>query len=620
MGRIDLSIEAERPSTKKKGERSSSGIEDDHQVTEPESESNDDHHIAEIYKDIDLFLTAKNGNLDDFERILHRILAAEHASSAVKHGNKDIATYIASCPNVIYKKNINGDTALHLAAKAGDESMARALVLIHGELMEFYSEADGETYTNVLMRAKNERGNTALHEALKHGRKMVSQFLIQEDLELSNYENNKGEFPLYLAAKLGHVDCVASILEFSTDQERINEQYRKKSPIQAAIKNKHRDVLEVMLNMNPGFIKLKDDKWRTPLHYAASIGYLEEVRYLLDRYPPSATQRDKSGLLPIHLASIGGHVDIISLLLQDFPDPAELLDKYGRNILHLAAKNGRCNVVNYILNNHNFEELINMKDNQGNVPLHLATMDWHPKIVNVLTWDNRVNIKLVNDKGWTALDAAEYNMFYNPPFRQRLTWSSLKAVGTPRSPTGKYGNTPKKNYITDFFKERVNTLLLVATLVATITFAAGFTLPGGYNRSGADLGMATMLRDKGFHIFVLCDTIAMFCSIIVVVILIFAQLGDLHLVHTAVRLVLPFLGIALIMMSIAFTARVFLVISKLRWLGAAVLVIGGSFVSVLLILIVTLCMPYTSSNKIFRYLSYYPFCLLVVATGSYTQD
>lgn len=85
----------------------------------------------------------------------------------------------------------------------------------------------------------------------------------------------------------------------------------------------------------------------------------------------------------------------------------------------------------------------------------------------------------------------------------------------------------------DNYKERVNTLLLVATLIATVTFAAGFTVPGGYNSSDRDLGMATMLRDKGFHVFIFCDTIAMYSSIIVAVTLIWAQLGDINLALNA---------------------------------------------------------------------------------------
>ncbi|CAB4280673.1 unnamed protein product [Prunus armeniaca] len=52
-----------------------------------------------------------------------------------------------------------------------------------------------------------------------------------------------------------------------------------------------------------------------------------------------------------------------------------------------------------------------------------------------------------------------------------------------------YYRLPKEESIRD----RVNTLFVVATLVATVTFAAAFAIPGGYNNSGPQDGMATLL-------------------------------------------------------------------------------------------------------------------------------
>ncbi|KAK4478267.1 hypothetical protein RD792_017554 [Penstemon davidsonii] len=596
----------------------------DDQATEAEGESNDDQ-VANKYQDIiNLYMVAKYGSVDAFDRILKRISTAARVSYddilnrvspagntllhvAAKHGNENIVTYMTTRSHeLIFKKNINGDTALHLAAKAGHLTIVQHLVVI----IPRANSID-------LLREKNRRKNTALHEALDNGRELVAQYLIQEDHEIAYYENEEGESAFYLAARAGFVNCVTEIIEFSKDQQGIHEQFKKKSPIRAAIKNKNIDVLKVILNKIPISIQLKDEKGRTPIHYAVSLGDLEKVLYLIDKDASIAAQRDNNGLFPIHVAAIGGHVDIINLLLQYLPDPSELLDTYGCNILHHAAKSGRYNVVQYILNNPGFMELINMKDEQGNVPLHLATFNWHPKIVSALTWDNRVDVKLVNHEGMTALDIAESNMLQNPPFRQRLTWSALKSAGTPRFLFRKTHDRmiPTNSYMVDFFKERVNTLLLVSTLVATITFAAGFTMPGGYNSSDTDLGMATMLRNGKFHIFVLCDTMAMYCSSVVVVALIFAQLGDLRLMHTSLSLALPLLGIALTMMSMAFTAGVYLVVSSLRWLSNVVLLLGFTFLVILLILLVPLCMPFSSSNRIVRYLSYYPYYLLLLATS-----
>ncbi|KAL3825372.1 hypothetical protein ACJIZ3_021401 [Penstemon smallii] len=296
-----------------------------------------------------LYLAAKYGRLNNFSEVLDQVSATEHASFG----------------DIVNKVSPAGNTILHLAAKYGNK---RTEAYVHNL---YCSDLYCITSSCKIWRCIN--GNS-------HGAN-------SSILELY-YQNNDEEYARYLAAKAGLVNCVSSILEFSTDQERINELFKNKSPIQVALKNKTRDVLEVMLNKNPSFIRLRDTKGRTPLHYAASLGNLVDVSYLLDNYAPCALQRDKSGSFPIHLALTGGH---------DFPDPGELLDSNGNNILHVAAISGRYNVVMFILYNPYFEELINMKNNQGN----------------------------------------------------QLTWSALKSAGTPRSLSGKTQDrkTPTKTFM-----------------------------------------------------------------------------------------------------------------------------------------------------------------------------
>ena len=103
---------------------------------------------------------------------------------------------------------------------------------------------------------------------------------------------------------------------------------------------------------------------------------------MLGRHSSGAIARDNNGLLPIHLASIKGHVDVVWALLQYWPDSRELLNCHGQNILHVAAKSRGHNNVCYILQTAELEKLYKHEgDKHGNTPLHLATMDWHPKIV-----------------------------------------------------------------------------------------------------------------------------------------------------------------------------------------------------------------------------------------------
>ena len=51
--------------------------------------------------------------------------------------------------------------------------------------------------------------------------------------------------------------------------------------------------------------------------------------------------------------------------------------------------------------------------------------------------------------------------------------------------------------------------LIAATLIAIVTFTAGFTLPGGYNDDeGSDHGMAVLTKRAAFKAFIITDTIA----------------------------------------------------------------------------------------------------------------
>ncbi|RVX09257.1 Protein accelerated cell death 6 [Vitis vinifera] len=335
----------------------------------------------------------------------------------------------------------------------------------------------------------------------------------------------------------------------------------------------------------------KDKDGRTPLHCAASIGYLEGVQMLLDQSNLDPYQTDSDGFCPIHVASMRGNVDIVKKLLQVSSDSIELLSKRGENILHVAAKYGKDNVVNFVLKEERLENFINEKDNGGNRPLHLATMHRHPKVVSSLTWDKRVDVNLVNDRGQTALDVV-LSVKHPTTFDQALIWTALKSAGA--RPAGNSKFPPNRR----------------------LTFAAGFTMPGGYNSSDPNVGMAALLMRNMFHMFVICNTTAMYTSILAAIILIWAQLGDLNLMDTALRFALPFLGLALTAMSLGFMAGVYLVVSNLHWLAIVVVIIGIICLVGLLVPFFLLFLPSKSTNRILRHISYYPFLILVWASKS----
>ncbi|KAK9284921.1 hypothetical protein L1049_024102 [Liquidambar formosana] len=575
--------------------------------------------------DLDIYEAATTGNnIDAFKQATEdtersRLYQVTPQGNTVLHlasrsGHDRLVEHILNCcPGLFSKTNSAGNLALYVAAGAGHISTVKTLVHFAQKNSD---DADA-------LKEENREKNTALHVALKNQHKEVAMFMVESDASACCIVNYERKSPLYIAAEAGWLELVKAMVEKNPAAIRADDFFTK-SPVHAAITGKNIDILDTILSKDSTLINSSDKKRRTPLSYAASIGYFEGVNYLLEKFPEGVYLGDKNGFFPIHGASAAGHINIIQKFLRHCPDTMELLNKQGQNILHVAAMCGKSKVVSYMLKTREFEKLINERDEEGNTPLHLAAKHCHPKVVSALTWDNRVNLELVNKKGSTALDAALSYDGTITSFRQRLTWRALRSAGAPRaqrlnsSSVRRGSSTQSKSSSMEISKERVNTLLLVSTLVATVAFAAGFTVPGGNNDSDPE-GMATLVRRIPFHVFLICNTIAMYSSIVVDVALIWAQLGDLGMVLTALKFALPLLGVALTTMCIAYMAGVSLVVSNLNWLASFVLIVGSVFLAFSLVLFVPLYSP-NSSNRITRYIFYYPFCLVMWVTGSDKDD
>ncbi|KAL1216493.1 Protein ACCELERATED CELL DEATH 6 [Cardamine amara subsp. amara] len=517
--------------------------------------------------------------------------------------------------NLLQKKNLEGETALHVAARAGNLSVVEILVK---SITEFSYD--------MLIVSKNNKGDTALHAALKGKHADVAFYLVGVRQVVSFDFNNDEVSPLYLAVEAGYLQLVHKMLQSSSLETKLASMFNGRSVVHTAMGAKRRDILALILSQDPRLVKLRNKEGRTCLSFGASIGFYEGIRYILAEFDKPASHlsyvTDDDGFSPIHMAAKEGHVRIVKEFLKHCPDSIELLNGQCQNILHVAAESGKSKVVKYILGlDHKQKRMINEQDLDGNTPLHLATKHWHPNVVSILTWNKGVNLKILNNNGFTALDIAEKLKESGYILRRRLTWMALVSAGAPSGPKPILLNTPRrhmraKQQNTGKFKDRVNTLMVTATLVATVTFAAGFTLPGGYISSSPDLGMAVLVKKTAFKVFLLCNSMAMFSSVVTIMALIWAQLGDILLIQKAFQLALPLLAIALVSMSIAFMAGVFLVVSHLPWLAYFILAVDSIFLLALMLLII----PYVFSctrQGFLRYIFYFPYflMLLVVTDG-----
>ena len=70
--------------------------------------------------------------------------------------------------------------------------------------------------------------------------------------------------------------------------------------------------------------------------------------------------------------------------------------------------------------------------------------------------------------------------------------------------TGDGDGTPS-----NLLKQASKTNMLIATLIATVTFTASFTVPGGYNQNGnVGEGLAVLSKITAFRVFLIANTLA----------------------------------------------------------------------------------------------------------------
>ncbi|XP_020876447.1 protein ACCELERATED CELL DEATH 6-like [Arabidopsis lyrata subsp. lyrata] len=239
------------------------------------------------------------------------------------------------------------------------------------------------------------------------------------------------------------------------------------------------------------------------------------------------------------------------------------------------------------------------QDVDGNAPLHLAAINCRPRTIFHLLNDCKPKCKLTrNNSGLTALDIAESNQQPNYIFMERVTLmvllfyfpskdSSMNSV-SPYLPLILEILIEKK--ITrrsdppagDKSKDYVSTLLVVAALVATVKFAAGFTIPGGFNSSGSNLGRATLASDRKIVFFMVFNILAMQSSIVTIATLIWAQLGDPTLVHRSLIVAFPSLFFALLCMPVAFYCGVLVAFSHVKGLVILLNVTSAIFLFLML--------------------------------------
>ncbi|KAL5812163.1 hypothetical protein ACOSQ3_027113 [Xanthoceras sorbifolium] len=347
-------------------------------------------------------------------------------------------------------KNVSpsGNSLLHVVSSSGHDQDMTQLIARKFLFLIAKKNSEGNTVLHLVVSAQklntiiilNDKGSTALHEALfaVHASKKnvnilvdVACYLVLNDPNITCHQNNAGKTPLCMAIESGNKDILDYILKALLDQGN-------------------------------------DEEGNTPLHFAADIGYIEGVRYLIEIKSNWAFERNNKGFYPLHLAFVS----------------------------KVARSNCLCDKGQSILHEKGTNKLVNKMDKNGSTPFHLAALHCHSMVLFTLLCDKRSKADLVNCQGLIAYDSFKLNILTKD---QQIDMNdrNIKASGTVRENSVDVGlKTSKKlkkfqmNSTTTMsqFKIKpttpkqelnntINYLFVVAALVVGAAFAGALQIP-----------------------------------------------------------------------------------------------------------------------------------------------
>ncbi|XP_022943301.1 ankyrin repeat-containing protein At5g02620-like isoform X2 [Cucurbita moschata] len=462
------------------------------------------------------------------------------------------------------------------------------------------------------------RDDTPLHSAARGGNlTSAMEILSNADevklKELLAKQNHSGETALYVAAEYGYVDLVREMLKYYDLADAEIKARNGFDAFHIATKQGDLEILRVLMEAHPELSMTVDISNTTALHTAATQGHIEIVNFLLEAGSGLATIARSNGKTALHSAARNGHLLVVRALVGKEPIVATRTDKKGQTALQMAAKGQNLEVVEELIKAD--PRSVNMVDNKGNTALHIAARKGRAEIVKLLLKHNGTNTKAVNRSGETALDTAEKTgnseialilkehgvqtakaikpEVKNPARELKQTVSDIKhevhyqLEHTRQTRRRVQGIAKRLNKMhAEGLNNAINSTTVVAVLIATVAFAAIFTVPGQYVDDpddipqGFSLGEANIAPKAPFIIFFIFDSIALFISLAVVVVQTSVVVIESQAKKQMMAIINKLMWLACVLVSVAFLALSFVVVGEReKWLAIGVTLIGTTIMA-----------------------------------------
>ncbi|AEC07597.1 Ankyrin repeat family protein [Arabidopsis thaliana] len=189
----------------------------------------------------------------------------------------------------------------------------------------------------------------------------------ESSLEERSEEQNTNNTVLHVAAKLGHRELVAKIIELRPSLLSSRNAYGD-TPLHLAALLGDVNIVMQMLDTGLELYSARNNKNQTPLHLAFVSIFMEAAKFIVEK-------TNSVDLDELNFALSSGSTCIVGIILERFPELArknawEVEDGSRSTLLHYACDKGDLELTSILLGlNQGLEEALNSK---GLSPLHLA--------------------------------------------------------------------------------------------------------------------------------------------------------------------------------------------------------------------------------------------------------
>ncbi|XP_057950890.1 ankyrin repeat-containing protein ITN1-like [Malania oleifera] len=522
------------------------------------------------------------------DTVLHLVACAEQ---------RDLAIYLLhDVPqehlDKMIRQNHVGNTVLHEAAIMSDKALAEELLW----------------RVPCLLAMRNNLGETALFQAARFGREEVFCLLSEK---MSSYDRESQQTflqridkttILHIAVLRRHFGIAIKITEafphlvqikdgdgmtalqlFSCDASNFSEERKRKELEQASM------LAEVLIE--------EDNSWEATYPGVGQskvkthkYGFTSQGCRPMDKRPiaidtasggPSpwagCRLKVKSPLsqIPLFLATKAGCIQIVRAILEKYPQAIEYTDHSGQTILHLAIKYRQLEIFELVkempLAWKRMKEKI---DNKGNTILHMVgkkRKNYVPEkmlspLEHLLSPLNQWLSPL--DQMLNPLDQLQDELDWFDHVKGEMVESLINHQNdNMQTAEALFENTTLElhNEAKDWLYRTAERCSTLAALIATLAFAAAYTVPGGPNQS---TGLPILSSRPFFLVFTMADGLSLAFALTAVVIFLsvptslFRFRDAKRSLPDKLTMGFTFLFLSVVMMMVAFASTMVLMIHQ----------------------------------------------------------